>query len=151
MPWTEASTGRWERHPDLAEEAFLAFATATADLGRGHFDAITTIKLNITTVPDTVDIESALRHAWKHLRFKKPHLASTVEDGKFVYQVPDDSALEEWLQETFLVSAASNAEELYQTFNTTIKRPVLFYIPKSSELMLRADHCRIDGVGNMLI
>ena len=63
--------------------------------------------------------------------------------------MPDDAALEKWLQTTFLVaSTTSDADEVYQGMKP-VRQPTLIYVPKSSELLLTCQHSRIDGVGAM--
>ena len=131
--------------------------SSLAGSDRGQLDLSSTIKFDINNIAaggGTADIESALRHAWKQLRFEQPHLASGIRgNSKFVYQVPaDDSAMEEWLRQTFIVqSTAPSANEACRSPSLkAVKIPTLTYIPKSSELMFRVDHCRTDGVGVML-
>ncbi|PWY73074.1 hypothetical protein BO94DRAFT_538955 [Aspergillus sclerotioniger CBS 115572] len=67
-----------------------------------------------------------------------------------IYEVPDELALQEWFASTFIVSSASNAEELYSSA-TPIKQATLYYIPKSGELLLLAPHHMLDGKGMLLL
>lgn len=83
------------------------------------------------------------------MRYEQPHLATMADGLKLVYEVPDNAALQEWLDATFIVSSAANAEELHQA-NQTIQQSTLFYIPRSSELLFRAYHHTVDGTGVML-
>ncbi|KAI9899670.1 hypothetical protein N3K66_006131 [Trichothecium roseum] len=147
MSWTQVSSSRWERPVDGLEGYFVAMAAISADLadGREHYTLFTKIKLE-TELPN---LESALRHAWKQLRYVQPQIAITAQDMKMVYEVPDETCLEKWLASTFVVSPASDAEELYEAV-APIKQATLYYLPNSSELMLRCHHHSIDGTGLLL-
>lgn len=132
---------------DGIEGYFVVMAGITAGLcdGREHYTLHSTLKLE--TVAS--DITPALKHAWKQIRYQQPHIATTVEAMKKVYEVPDENALEQWLSSTFIVSSASSSEDLYPSVKP-IKQATLYYIPKSSELVLRAHHHTFDGVGILL-
>lgn len=147
MSWSQVSERRWERPVSGMEGYFIFSGSLTASLceGRQHYTLFSKLKLDIN-LPDR---ESALRQAWKQMRYEQPHL-STIADGmKLVYEVLDDAAVQEWLDATFIVSSAANAEELHQA-DQTIKQSTLFYIPRSSELLFRAYHHTIDGTGVIL-
>ncbi|KAI1120145.1 hypothetical protein F5Y10DRAFT_283518 [Nemania abortiva] len=95
------------------------------------------------------DLTPALEDAWKRICYEQPQIASTVDGMKKVYEIPDTKALEEWLESTFAVSTASDAEELYVSVKP-IKQATLYYIPKSSELVFRGHNHMIDGTGVLL-
>ena len=153
MPWSNVSERRWERPLDTLEMAFFLIAGGAS--GGGQLTVFSRLKLTID-MPNSIDAESTLRQAWKQVRFQQPHLASTVDRDrkKFVYEVPDNNALQEWLRETFIVSSAASAEEEYQSQvamnSTSMRRPTLVYEPKSSELLFRGPHSTIDGIGLLL-
>ncbi|KAI0392745.1 hypothetical protein F5Y17DRAFT_342320 [Xylariaceae sp. FL0594] len=147
MKWQKVSDTRWERPVDGMEGYFIVTEGISASLsgGREHYTMLSKIKLE-SDLPDT---ETALRNAWKQIRYEQPQLATTVEGMKKVYEVPDAKALEEWLASTFIVSPASNADELFPTF-TGLKKATLYYVPKSSEVVFRGHHHTIDGMGMLL-
>jgi hypothetical protein len=70
------------------------------------------------------------------------------EGSRFVYTVPSPEALAAWLRETVILEEAedSSAEDLYSTLtpSSTFK---LYVLPHSRELLFRAPHWRIDGIG----
>ena len=151
MSWSQVSEGRWERPGDSMEGAIAAMAQITVEAcGREvrPYTLHTKVKLNITNMTSTDDIEPALRYAWKKLRFEQPNLAVTTENNKQVYEVPEDeSAVQKWLQETFIVDSSSpDGEQAYQRVNFR-GQSLLTYVPKSCELLLSIAHCLIDGVG----
>jgi len=147
MKWQKVSDTRWERPADGIEGYFIVTEGISASLsgGREHYTLLSKIKLE----SDLSDTETALKNAWKQIRYEQPQVATTVEGMKKIYEIPDAQALEDWLASTFIVSPASNAEELYSTV-TGIKQATLYYVPESSELVFRAHHHTIDGVGVLL-
>ncbi|KAI6081971.1 hypothetical protein F4821DRAFT_248095 [Hypoxylon rubiginosum] len=149
MPWQKVSDNRWERPADGIEGYFIAMGRFSSSLcdGRVHYTLLSTLKIE-TGQPDTT-VVPALKRAWKQSRYEQPHLASvaaTEGDMRLIYEVPNDNTLDEWLESTFIVSSASDAENLYSTVEP-ISRATLYYLPKSSELVLRIPHYIIDGNG----
>ncbi|KAI1208445.1 uncharacterized protein F4807DRAFT_431358 [Annulohypoxylon truncatum] len=147
MVWTKVSDTRWERPVDGLEGYFVVMANLSASLcdGREHYTLFSKVKLET----GSEDATPALKHAWKQIRYEQPQVATTVEGMKKVYEVPDEKALEEWLESTFVVSSASDAEELYQSVKP-IKQATIYYLPNSSELVFRGHHHTLDGTGVML-
>jgi hypothetical protein len=147
MVWEQVSSNRWERPLDGLEGYFNVVAGITAGLcdGREHYTELAKIKLEI----NLPDVEAALKHAWKQIRFKQPHIATFTDGMKIVYEVPDTKGLEEWLALTFIMSSALDADNLYQSVKP-IKQATLYYLPRTSELVLRAYHYTIDGIGILI-
>lgn len=148
MAWTQVSNNRWERPLDGLETYFVTIARMSASLcdGREHYTVFASLKVEF----DSSNVESELRHAWKQLRHEQPQIATTIQDMKRVYNVPNKSDVEQWLNESFIVSNASNAEEMQKSIKP-IKQTTLYYIPKSSELLIRGHHYTIDGTGMELL
>ena len=150
MSWTKVSGRRWERPLDGLESYFAITARITGGLcnGREHYTLFSRIKLQLKLQ----DAEACLRRAWQQLRHEQPQLATTVEDLKKVYEVPDEAALKEWLTATFIVSPASDAAGLHQVVtDKPIRQSTMYYLPKSSELVFRGHHQNIDGTGVLLL
>ena len=66
MSWSQVSEGRWERPGDSMEGAIAAMAQITVEAcGREvrPYTLHTKVKLNITNMTSTDDIEPALRYA----------------------------------------------------------------------------------------
>ncbi|KAI1383633.1 uncharacterized protein F4822DRAFT_421238 [Hypoxylon trugodes] len=147
MVWTKVSDNRWERPVNGLEGYFVVTENISSSLcdGREHYILFSKLKLET----NFSDVESKLKHAWKQIRYEQPLVATTIEGMKKVYEVPDEQALEQWLAKTFIVSQASDAEELYQSVSP-IKQASLYYVPKSSELVFRGHHHTIDGTGVLL-
>ncbi|KAL4798554.1 hypothetical protein BDV19DRAFT_376765 [Aspergillus venezuelensis] len=147
MGWTQVSPGRWERTLSGMEEYFVFIGNITAALynGRQQYTVCSKVKVDLN-IPV---VESALRNAWKQVRYEEPDIATTLEEGKKVYEVPDEAALKKWLDATFIVDSDHDGEELYR-IGRTMKPATLYYLPKSSELVLHGHHATIDGIGMIM-
>lgn len=145
MAWSQVSSNRWERPGDGFENyfAFTASLSAAAYEGRRHYTIF--IKLELQLDMPATEVE-ALKKAWTQLRYEQPQIATTHNGTTKVYEVPDDTALQAWIASTLVLSAAADAEELYATV-TPIAQATLYYLPASSQLVLRAPHNTIDGIG----
>ena len=150
MSWQKVSGRRWERPVTGMEGYFVYTGSASAAHcdGRHQYTIFSKLKVDLNINP--ADVESALKRAWKQLRAEQPQIATTVDGTTMVYEVPDETALQEWLASTFVVSPAADAEDLYRNVEP-INQVTLDYIPNSSELVLRAQHYTIDGIGTLLL
>ncbi|KAL2842928.1 hypothetical protein BJY01DRAFT_216261 [Aspergillus pseudoustus] len=145
IAWKQVSPTRWQRPLTGIEDFLLATGNAPVELynGRQQYNIFSKLKVEIN-VPD---VESALRHAWKQLRYEQPAIAATVDGERKVYETPDEAGLQQWLSSTFIVSDVSDADSL---LSTPIRQATLYYLPKISELILRAHHYVIDGMGTVM-
>lgn len=150
MAWSQVSPTRWERALSGMEEYFVFIGDITAALydGRQQYTVCSKVKVDLANLPNR---EYALRHAWKQVRHEEPDIATTLEPGKKIYEVLDDAEIEEaWLASTFIVdSIHHDGEELYRLGRKS-KPATLYYLPKSSELVLHAHHATIDGIGMIM-
>ncbi|KAL4884868.1 hypothetical protein BJY04DRAFT_180922 [Aspergillus karnatakaensis] len=144
MGWTQVSTTRWER-PLGGMEEYLAYTgniSAALYDGRLQYNIFSKVKVEL----NIANAEFALRHAWKQIRYEEPDIATTLEEGKKVYEVATDTELENWLQSTFVVDYERDAEELYREGRKQ-KPATLYYLPRTSELVLHVHHSTADGIG----
>ncbi|KAL4752192.1 hypothetical protein BDW72DRAFT_202432 [Aspergillus terricola var. indicus] len=150
MSWSKVSERRWERPIDGIKGYFVLTESmsAAACEGRQHYTVFARALVELN-VPDD-NAESALKQAWIQLRHEQPHIATTVEGTTKIYEIPDEAALQAWLTATFVVSGAADAEALWDTVSP-ITQTTLCYLPKSSELVLRAHHYVVDGVGLLML
>ncbi|KAL2861886.1 hypothetical protein BJX68DRAFT_260686 [Aspergillus pseudodeflectus] len=148
MNWTQVSPTRWERPLSGMEEYFVFIGNITAALydGRQQYTVLSKVKVTLN-IPD---VESTLRHAWKQVRYEEPDIATTVEPGKKIFEVLDDTSIEKWVDETFIVDTERDAEELYR-LGRTMKPATMYYLPKSSELVIHAHHAVFDGIGMIMV
>ncbi|CAK43490.1 hypothetical protein CBS115989_2977 [Aspergillus niger] len=146
MTWSQVSAHRWERPGDGLENYFALTASLSAAAydGRRHYTIFTKLQLELD-MPAT-EVECSLKKAWVQLRYEQPQIATVHNGTTKVYEVPDDTALQAWIASTVIISAAANAEDLYASI-TPIAQATLYYLPASSQLVLRTPHDTIDGIG----
>ncbi|KAI0175698.1 hypothetical protein GGR52DRAFT_589493 [Hypoxylon sp. FL1284] len=158
MEWKQVSPTRWERPATGLEGYFISSENTAAKFcgGREHYMLLSRQTLDITDLAG-IDVEAVFRRAWTQMRWVQPLLAATVDGMTKVYEVPDDAALEKWLASTFVVASddsTPDAEVLYRRVAGVGAAPIaqatLYWVPRSAELVLRAHHHTIDGVGVLL-
>jgi hypothetical protein len=150
MSWKETSAGRFERPIDSLENFYRATAAVGAVLGKEHLALSVSAQLDLDL--DLVrkeDVETALRDAWKTMRYDHPKLATTVKGDTLVYQVPSASALDSWLAESFLVKPSTTSAGLFPSLSAPPALALLYYLPHTSEVILHTSHWRIDGIGGL--
>lgn len=98
---------------------------------------------------DSIDIQGALRRAWKETRLKLPSLASTLDrsSGEIVVALGDTSSeSDEWLRESFQVHDHGSANDLFSAFKSQL-HITLHFLPAAKQVMIQAPHSLIDGRG----
>ncbi|KAB8233207.1 uncharacterized protein BDW43DRAFT_300396 [Aspergillus alliaceus] len=117
-----------------SQEYLVSRANASLSLSDSNVQYIVYSKVVVELTIS--DIQSALEHAWKQMRYEEPDIATTLKGETKVYETPDEAALQKWLDSTFtfIVTDIPDAEELQR-----------------NELVLRAHHCTIDGVGILML
>ncbi|KAJ5975226.1 hypothetical protein N7481_008933 [Penicillium waksmanii] len=150
MPWVKVSESRWDRPANGMESYFISIENLTASPFEGRHQYTINSRLKVDYDLSPSEKEKTLRHAWKQLRYLQPQIAATVEGVKKVYEIPDDLALESWLERIFIISNASDAEELSRDVSP-ILQATLYYLPRSSKLVIRAPHSLIEAVGMIML
>jgi len=177
--WSEVSPGRWERDTDEIENFYLALDRQYAETGRHYFAIMGHISVSVEVPssrrPEECEdrLELALQAAWVRLRFDHPTIASWVEytgrQPRKVYECggPYPSRkdyLKIWLDSTFRsISTDKTGLEWCNADPPVPKLPTLFLLktPESlanglkrqivrRDLVLRAPHDIIDGIGTLL-
>jgi hypothetical protein len=178
--WMEVKVGRWERDIDEIENFYLALDQQYAATGRHMFAITGHVSVTMGVPPDeSLDdcerrFEQALQDAWARLRFDHPTIASWVEyDGKqprkiyetIALQHDGKKALEAWLEETFCPITTEQTDLDWCNSDPPVPRlPTMFVLktPEAPEdatsrqiirrdLVLRAPHNIIDGIGTLLL
>ncbi|PYI00258.1 hypothetical protein BO78DRAFT_330505 [Aspergillus sclerotiicarbonarius CBS 121057] len=147
MGWPQISPTRWERSLTGLEEYLILYASlsTTVSTTNQHFTTFSKVTVDI----NLPNIQSALKHAWKQMRSEEPDMATTIEGATKVYITPDEPTLQKWLDSTFIVTNITDADDL-QRNGTFINQSTFYYLPNTSELVLRAQHHTINGVGILL-
>lgn len=150
MSWTQVSERRWERPANGMEGFFITMENISGSLFEGRRQFTIFSRINVDLELPSPEVENALRQAWKQVRHEQPHIAVTVEGFKKIYEVPDETALQKWLDTTFIVSDNTEGETIARE-SRPIQQATLYYLPKTSELVIRAPHSLVDGVGMQLL
>ncbi|KAJ6011416.1 hypothetical protein N7451_002828 [Penicillium sp. IBT 35674x] len=150
MSWSQVSENRWERPANGMEGFFIFMGNISASLfeGRRQFTICSRLKVDLQ-IP-AAEVEDALRYAWKQLRYEQPQIAVTVEGFNHIYEVPDEAALQSWLDKTFVVSDDTDGEAVANEA-VPFEQTTFYYVPKASQLVIRASHSTVDGMGMVLL
>ncbi|RHZ59273.1 uncharacterized protein CDV56_108121 [Aspergillus thermomutatus] len=173
LQWQQVSPGHWERGIDEVEQFYTSLAKAYQGSGRNFFTITGFVPFSVKA-DDSVckqetarKVEHALRKAWVHLRFDHPTIASWVEWDcerqrcKKIYESPaGQDSLQSWVEITFsTVSDGTSGLDWCNSDPPVPKLPTLFLIwssprgegPLQGDLVLRARHDIIDGVGTLML
>ncbi|KAJ5267269.1 hypothetical protein N7478_010077 [Penicillium angulare] len=151
MSWSKVSKERYQR-PLGENETFIKILGDTArPFNREHW----TINIIVSVTPlgslVTGNLSSLFRDAWKALRFSHPTIAAyIVDETKYVYDIPDLTALENWAAETFQVIEDKTVDEAIASA-TRVPYATMTFFPKTGELLSRWQHWRTDGIGSLIL
>ncbi|KAL4800123.1 hypothetical protein BDV19DRAFT_171705 [Aspergillus venezuelensis] len=163
--WTQVGPGRWERDIDEAEQFYTSLAKTYEGTGRCCFAITGYISFSVEGTEK--DVEDALRKAWLRLRYETPTVASRVEYSeqlqrcrKVYDMVPTPESQKDWLEETFrAIRTRASGLQWCNSDPPVPELPTLFMIKRPSrqrglttaDLVLRARHDVIDGVGSLML
>ncbi|KAL5043024.1 hypothetical protein BDW71DRAFT_200084 [Aspergillus fruticulosus] len=171
--WKLTQPGRWERDIDEVEEFYTSLAKAYEGTGRVFFAMTGFISFSVPVQPgiplEEVEkrAEEALKNAWIRLRFNHPTIASRVQYDpveqryKKIYETfPDSTSQRQWLNDTFrVVSERMSGLDWCNSDPPVLALPTLFLVKAPAtddrafraDLVLRAHHDIIDGIGTLLL
>ena len=144
MSWREIVPGHFERPLDSIELFFKSIGEKGATFNREHWAVRAYAKFSHD--PSVGDVKSALKHAWKTVRYLQPQIAAYLQGDTIKYDVPHHADMESWMTETFLVETVLNVDELLASPRRS-SLPTLHYLPKTSEILFCSSHWRIDAIG----
>jgi hypothetical protein len=150
LPWNDVAPGVVERGLDNSERFLKAVATPFKSLGRENW-ALNIILDVSFALDDHHTIVSGLRQAWLKLRYYQPFIAAhlDLEKNKFEYTTPGESAVQEWLADSFLVHPAEDTVDDFLLRAEWTKFSSLHFFPRSSQILMRTHHWLVDGVGGL--
>lgn len=175
--WQQVKPGVWQRPVDEIEQLYAVLAKLNASSGRMFFAITGYISLTFdymdspgSTTDDRVD--AALRNAWFTLRHDHPTIASQVKYNtstnsfaKVYHTIPTILDQKAWLNQTFIqISTGQTGIEWANSDPPAPEFPTLFVITPPPvldgedskrlirrDLVLRAPHDIIDGIGTLLL
>ncbi|RAO74336.1 uncharacterized protein BHQ10_010348 [Talaromyces amestolkiae] len=151
MPWFRVDDNRYERALGENEIFIKILADAARPLNREHWSI--NVVATVTPMGSIAweDLTSLFREAWKGLRFKHPTIAAYVMDEtRYVYDVPDKTALTKWVTETFRVVDDKTVDEVIAS-TTLNPYATMTYFPQTCQLLGHTQHWRTDGVGGFIL
>jgi hypothetical protein len=142
--------GTFRKELGGAEKIYRFMSTAFHATGHEHWGiyAICTVQFSSSFPPR--EPSTALRDAWKRLRFENPALAIVPAGYTAVYSVPNAAMVEDWAQQTFILELNKSAEDIISHYPLR-DLPALYYFPSTSEIMFLTSHWRVDGIGSCLL
>lgn len=143
-PWTEQD-GVWRRKLGSMETFYLTLASPDGEPVHWMIGCCVSIAY---CGNDNVDVEKAVRQAWKDTRRDFPNIAAVVDRGtqEMVVGSDDTAAVEEWLHKSFQVHDGMTADELFSSFKSQLSI-TLHFLRDANELVIQAPHALIDGRG----
>ncbi|MCJ1454840.1 hypothetical protein MMC28_005193 [Mycoblastus sanguinarius] len=144
MSWQKKSPGHFERPLDSIELFYKTVAEAITTSTREHWTVSVSARFRLNS--SAGDAESALQHAWRTIRHDHPQIASFARGDVTTYETPNPKALDAWLAKTFLIEPTATADDLLASSQPSLL-PTLYYLPRTSQIVIRSSHWRIDGIG----
>ncbi|KAI1860568.1 hypothetical protein JX265_009967 [Neoarthrinium moseri] len=130
---------------------FKTLSDAGRPLNREHWTIHAALQLRFQS--SLVDPIPLLRRSWEILRYQYPALGATITHDKREsthgrpHLKAETSNAHTWINDTFIVSHdCDSASSLFSTLLSTATA-TCYWIPRSSEFVIRSSHWRIDGVG----
>lgn len=146
MSWQETSPGHFERPLDSIELFYKTVTDGYNRTSRNREHWTVSVSARFKWHSRSGDAQSALRQAWKQMRYDHPQVACFAQDGRKIYEVPNTAALESWLADTFIVTRAKTADDILASAPPS-SLSTLYHLPESSQVVLRSLYWRIDGIG----
>ncbi|KAH8585462.1 hypothetical protein B0O99DRAFT_530755 [Bisporella sp. PMI_857] len=147
MNWVETSPGTFSNDLNGVEKIYRRISLAFKPSGRENGGIYCICNLGFGPLFGDNDYAIALRNAWKALRFDFPGLAVVPEGfDKTSYVLPNESLVEKWANETFIVERTTDPEDIITRYPLR-DLPSMYFFPTSSQILLLISHWRIDGLG----
>ncbi|XWW92943.1 hypothetical protein V2A60_000871 [Cordyceps javanica] len=142
--WTETN-GVWKRSLGAMETFYLSLASPVGQPVHWMIGCGVSVAYR---GDDKVDVESALKQAWRDTRLRFPGLSATVDPvEKQVVVGPSDAAsVDAWLEKSFIVHDGVEADDLFASFKSQLCITVHF-LRDRGELVVQAQHVLLDGRG----
>ncbi|KAF2247412.1 hypothetical protein BU26DRAFT_520583 [Trematosphaeria pertusa] len=144
LSWKETRPGRWERPQSCLEKINLINRNVDKALDRDNWAKTAVAKLEFS--PKLGDPETALRVAWKQVRYNYPEVAAFPYNGTYMYRIgnPDQVAL--WVSATFVVEQDMTIDQLLGHLPRN-EQMMCYFLPNTSEVLIRSPHYRLDARG----
>ncbi|CAI7625520.1 unnamed protein product [Penicillium manginii] len=149
--WRETAPGLYQRMATPMERWMTMITETGRKFGKEHF--VLTVALKLQLEEGVSSFLPELRRAWSVISEKHASITSVLDrrSGIWTYIAPSKFETTRWLSETFIVIPFGMSVTALRNQTRPPKRPTLFVLPSSGEIILQAPHTSIDGKGIMLI
>jgi hypothetical protein len=142
--WKETRPGRWERPQSCLEKIGLINRNAEKALDRDNWAKTAVAKLEFH--PSLGDPETALKIAWKQVRYNYPEVAAFPYNGIYMYRIGNPEQVSLWVSATFVVEEEMTVDQLFGHLPRN-EQMMCYYLPTTSEVLVRSPHYRLDARG----
>ena len=142
--WKEKFPGHFERPLNSIEHLLREIGRQDATFNKEQWAVRACAKFRHDS--SVANTKTALKHAWRTLRYLQPQMAASLRGNRMVYETPLLDDLESWMAETFLVETVLTVDELLGSPRPS-SLPTLYYLPKISTVLFCSSNWRIDAVG----
>lgn len=150
MAWTETTPGVFRKDFSGVEKIYRKMSIAFSHIGREHWGIHCVCSFRPGPSFPKRNTVTALREAWKALMIEFPGLTIVPDGLAKVFVVPDPQAADKWVDQTFFVEPAGNADTIIANSKPR-DLPSLFYFPSSSEIAFLSQHWRTDAIGTCML
>jgi hypothetical protein len=144
LSWKETRPGRWERPQSCLEKINLLNRNVPKALNRDNWAKTAVAKLELD--PALGDPVTALKIAWKQVRYNFPEIAAFPYNGIYMYRIGDPDQVSLWVSATFSVVENTTVDELLGRIPRN-EQMMCYFLANTSEVLIRSPHYRLDARG----
>lgn len=148
--WQETSPGVWQRKA-CPMECWMRMRSRMDTSDKMHLTLSVTIRLQLAIHP--MQFADDLLRAWKTIRRDHGTLASLLDrvNKTWMYIAPNDAEIDIWISETFKIVNEPMTATAVREMIPRLKRPTLYFLIASNEIVLKAPPTHIDHKGILLL
>lgn len=144
LSWKETRPGRWERPQSCLEKINLLNRNVPKALDRDNWAKTAVAKLEFSSALG--DPVTALKVAWKQVRYNFPEIAAFPYNGTYMYRVGNPDQVSLWVSATFSAVENTSVDELLGHIPRN-EQMMCYFLVDTSEVLIRSPHYRLDARG----
>jgi hypothetical protein len=147
LSWKETRPGRFERPQSSFEKILMLARDVPKALHRDNWARTAVAKLEFD--PALGDPATALKVAWKQVRYNFPEIAAFPYNGIYMYRVGNPDQVSLWVSATFSVVTNTTVDELLGCIPRN-EQMLCYFLADTSEVLIRSPPYRLDAHGAIL-
>ena len=147
LSWKETRPGRFERPQSSLEKINILVRNVPRALDRDNWARTAVAKLEFH--PTLGDPATALKIAWKQVRYNFPEIAAFPHNGMYMYRIGDPDQVSLWVSATFSVVEKTTVDELLGRIPKN-EQMMCYFLADTSEVLIRSPHYRLDARGAII-